>query len=117
LGQTLSERPDLWVEIDVADRGPADAPLAATYTIHRPPGDLAFAAETGVAWGLDPATVLILERHPDDLASRVSTAEAGRSACRAQVLAGPSPSDDRTRRLRYTWIIEHPHPDLESSES
>jgi hypothetical protein len=114
----VAEHPHPRIEVDVADRGPADSPLTATYTVHRPPGDLAIAPENrGVLWGLDHTAILSLGPHPDDPSARVSAAEAGRAACRLQVQAAPGPTDERTRRLRYSWIIHESSPDLESCRS
>jgi hypothetical protein len=105
----LGDGREIQLRVDIADRGGDDADrLAATYTVHLPPSQLLWAAEggSGVCWdpGAVPA-VLCLERIPEDRETRVVADEAGRAACRAQVVAPPLPAGG-TRRLRYVWILQ-----------
>jgi hypothetical protein len=103
--------PETHVAVDVADRcaAPVES-LAATYTVHRPPGSLSWATEAGCGWTLDAAgATAVLEREPADSATRVVAAEAGRAACRAQVLAAARDAAG-THRLRYRWIVSDPGP-------
>jgi hypothetical protein len=103
--------PTTTITVDVADRSPGGgvAP-AATYTVHVPPSAIGWATTAGACWAIDPGrlwAVLELEPGPQP-GDRLLVDEAGRAACRAQVLAGVPPG--RTARLRYCWLISADQP-------
>lgn len=105
-GHPEGSHPTTIIEVDVADRSPEGVePLAATYTVHSPPSALAWASAAGACWQFDPGPVLaVFEQDPSaGPGHQVQVDEAGRAACRAQVLV--SPTSERTLRLKYSWLL------------
>ena len=102
-GGGLAER----IVVEVADRckGPVSA-LGATYTVLLPPGDLADADPSRIAWRLEDGLLTFLSGR----GTSASLAEAGRGATRVQALADSAEDLVRTRTLvcNYTWSVRCP---------
>jgi hypothetical protein len=99
-------------EVDIAVRREAtDRPLAATYTVHSPPSTLNIVSDYGIGWTWDdPHLIALFERPMGSPANhRFAVDEAGRAACRVQLVA-PGDTGVRTNRLRYNWGISDQHP-------
>lgn len=95
---------DATIVVEVADRcrGPVSA-LGATYTVLLPPGDLAEADPSRVAWRLQDRLLTFLPGRE----TSASLAEAGRGATRVQALADSVENLARTRTLvcNYQWSV------------
>lgn len=96
--------PTTLISADVAVRGEGlPRRLAATYAVHERPTELAWAAESGAIWEMGRPFTLTFERAPES-SHVVQVGEAGRAACRAQVVANVD-DGSRTGRLTYGWIV------------
>jgi hypothetical protein len=106
LGDQTQAHSETRIEIDVADR--CSTPfewLAATYAIHAPASRLAWATDSGASWEW-PAShgLLVLESAPATADNQqCAVAEAGRAACRAQIITPANPRK-ATQRLIYRFL-------------